>query len=116
MKVRLTHPLNQVNLCVVIPDQVSHTSSLRHHHYASATFSVTSSQVTRGGAMDNLGERYIYQRFPYVILNDTPSSSSGSDSDPSEASSGASQAVRLVPSTPPSPVPVTPPSPVSVTP
>ncbi|KAD6796102.1 hypothetical protein E3N88_06998 [Mikania micrantha] len=59
--------------------------------------------------MANLGERYIYQRFPYVILDDTPCSSSGSDSAPSEASSGASQVIPVVPHTPSSPVPVTPP-------
>ncbi|KAD4982162.1 hypothetical protein E3N88_18833 [Mikania micrantha] len=60
-------------------------------------------------AMANPGERYIYQRLPYVKLDDTPSSSSALDSDPSEASSGASQAVPVVPHTPSSPVPVAPP-------
>ncbi|KAD3640250.1 hypothetical protein E3N88_29473 [Mikania micrantha] len=55
--------------------------------------------------MADQGERYIYQRFPYVILDDTSSSSSGSDSDPSEASAAASQADALVPQTPPAPAP-----------
>ncbi|KAD2394208.1 hypothetical protein E3N88_41185 [Mikania micrantha] len=58
-------------------------------------------------------ERYIYQRFPYVILDDTPSSSSGSDSDPLEASTAASQAATPVPQTPPAHVPATPPLPAS---
>ncbi|KAD5317947.1 hypothetical protein E3N88_17893 [Mikania micrantha] len=96
-------------------DQVSHPSSLRHHHYASATISVTSSSGDQRNfvytAMANQGERYIYQRFPYVVLNDTPSSSSGSDSDPVEASSVASQASPTVPHTPSAPRPVTPPPP-----
>ncbi|KAD6120226.1 hypothetical protein E3N88_11497 [Mikania micrantha] len=64
-------------------------------------------------AMANQGERYIYQRFPYVVLDDTPSSSSGSDSDPAEASSAASQATPAVPHTPSAPRPVTPPPPPS---
>ncbi|KAD5803489.1 hypothetical protein E3N88_14849 [Mikania micrantha] len=63
--------------------------------------------------MADQGERYIYQRFPYVILDDTPSSSSGSDSDLSEASAAASQAAPPVPQTPPAPVPATPPLPAS---
>ncbi|KAD6794794.1 hypothetical protein E3N88_05690 [Mikania micrantha] len=66
---------------------------------------MTSSQVTRGGAMADQGERYIYQRFPYVVLDDTPSSSSDSDSDPSEVSAAASQADIPLPQTPPAPVP-----------
>ncbi|KAD3066486.1 hypothetical protein E3N88_34366 [Mikania micrantha] len=62
-------------------------------------------------AMADQGERDIYQRFPYVILDDTPSSSSGSDSDPSEAVSLASNA-SAVPPIPPLPEPVlVPPSP-----
>ena len=40
-----------------------------------------------------------------MILDDTPSSSSGSDSDPSKAYAAASQIVPLVPQTPPLPVP-----------
>ncbi|KAD6796511.1 hypothetical protein E3N88_07407 [Mikania micrantha] len=60
------------------------------------------------GAMANPPEHYIYQRFPYVILDDTPSSSSGSDSDPSEASVATSHAVPQVAATPPQ-VPHTPP-------
>ncbi|KAD7117260.1 hypothetical protein E3N88_04528 [Mikania micrantha] len=60
--------------------------------------------------MANQGERYIYQRFPYVVLDDTPSSCAVSDSDPSEASSVASQA-PLVPNIPSSPAPVSPPPP-----
>ncbi|KAD6796111.1 hypothetical protein E3N88_07007 [Mikania micrantha] len=57
--------------------------------------------------MADQGERYIYQRFPYVILDDTPSSSSGSDSDPSEASAAASQADAPVPPAPaPEPAPM----------
>ncbi|KAD3337170.1 hypothetical protein E3N88_32690 [Mikania micrantha] len=55
--------------------------------------------------MADQGERYIYQRFPYVILDDTPSSSSGSDSDPLEVSAAASQAATPVPQTPPAPMP-----------
>ncbi|KAD6453489.1 hypothetical protein E3N88_08194 [Mikania micrantha] len=43
-------------------------------------------------AMADQVERYIYQRFPYVVLDDTPSSSSDSDSDPSEVSAATSQA------------------------
>ncbi|KAD3336113.1 hypothetical protein E3N88_31632 [Mikania micrantha] len=58
-------------------------------------------------AMAGQGERYIYQRFPYVIVDDTPSSSSGSDSDPSEAVSSASHAYTVPPIPPlPEPVPV----------
>ncbi|KAD4385598.1 hypothetical protein E3N88_25767 [Mikania micrantha] len=58
-------------------------------------------------SMADQGERYIYQRFPYVILDDTPSSSSGSDSDPSEASAAASQADAPVPPAPaPEPAPM----------
>ncbi|KAD6454530.1 hypothetical protein E3N88_09236 [Mikania micrantha] len=55
--------------------------------------------------MADQGERYIYQRFPYVVLDDTPSSSSDSDSDPSEVSAAASQADIPLPQTPPAPVP-----------
>ncbi|KAD5507436.1 hypothetical protein E3N88_15139 [Mikania micrantha] len=60
--------------------------------------------------MADQGERYIYQRFPYVIVDDTPSSSSGSDSDPSKAVSLASH-TSAVPPIPPlsEPVPVPPP-------
>ncbi|KAD4385405.1 hypothetical protein E3N88_25573 [Mikania micrantha] len=54
---------------------------------------MTSSMVTRGGAIVNPRDRYIHRQIPYVILNDTPSPSSSSDSDPSEASSAASLAV-----------------------
>ncbi|KAD3640280.1 hypothetical protein E3N88_29503 [Mikania micrantha] len=61
--------------------------------------------------MANQGERYIYQRFPYLMLDDTPSSSSGSDSDPTEGSSAASQATPTVPHTPSAPRSVTPPPP-----
>ncbi|KAD4982164.1 hypothetical protein E3N88_18835 [Mikania micrantha] len=43
-------------------------------------------------SMADRGEQYIYQRFPHVIVDGTPSSSSGFDSDPSEASTAASQA------------------------
>ncbi|KAD5507841.1 hypothetical protein E3N88_15544 [Mikania micrantha] len=64
-------------------------------------------------AMADQGERYIYERFPYVVLDDTPSSSAGADSDPVEASSAASQATPVVPHTPSSPRPVTPPPPPS---
>ncbi|KAD3337404.1 hypothetical protein E3N88_32924 [Mikania micrantha] len=54
---------------------------------------------------------YIYQRIPYVMSDDTPSSSSGSDSDPSEAVSLASHTSTVPPIPPlPEPVPV-PPSP-----
>ncbi|KAD5961352.1 hypothetical protein E3N88_12825 [Mikania micrantha] len=56
-------------------------------------------------AMADQGERYIYQRFPYVVLDDTPSSSSDSDSDPSEVSAATSQANIPLPQTPPAPVP-----------
>ncbi|KAD4586095.1 hypothetical protein E3N88_23696 [Mikania micrantha] len=56
--------------------------------------------------MADQGERYIYQRFPYVVLDDTPSSSSDYDSDPSEVSAAASQADIPLPQTPPAPVPV----------
>ncbi|KAD4585881.1 hypothetical protein E3N88_23482 [Mikania micrantha] len=85
-------------------------------------------EVTRGGgvtgwyqshrdfdctAMADQAEQYIYQRFPYLRLDDTPSSSAGSDSDPSEASSAASQATPAGPRTPSSPRPVTPPPPPS---
>ncbi|KAD3642164.1 hypothetical protein E3N88_31388 [Mikania micrantha] len=62
-------------------------------------------------AMDDQGERYIYQRFPYVVLDDTPSASSGADSDSDEASSVASQATPAAPRTPSAPRPVTPPPP-----
>ncbi|KAD5961765.1 hypothetical protein E3N88_13238 [Mikania micrantha] len=55
--------------------------------------------------MADQGERYIYQRFPYVILDDTPSSSSGSDSDPLEASATASQADAPEPAPEPAPMP-----------
>ncbi|KAD5961495.1 hypothetical protein E3N88_12968 [Mikania micrantha] len=62
--------------------------------------------------MADQGERYIYQRFPYVMVDDTPSSSSGSDSDPSEAVSLASHASAVPPIPPlPEPVPVPPPPP-----
>ncbi|KAD4586038.1 hypothetical protein E3N88_23639 [Mikania micrantha] len=64
--------------------------------------------------MADQGERYIYQRFPYVILDDTPSSSSGSDSDPSEVSADASQAATPVPQTPPAPVPAPAPVPTPI--
>ncbi|KAD2393633.1 hypothetical protein E3N88_40610 [Mikania micrantha] len=131
---RIASPLDNVNLCAVISVQVSHTSSLRHHHYASATISeyiVTSSQVTRGGgvkgwyqshrfeysvytAMADQGERYIYQRFPYVVLDDTPSSSSDSDSDPSEVSAAVSQANVPAPVQVQVPVPVPAPVPASL--
>ncbi|KAD3066975.1 hypothetical protein E3N88_34855 [Mikania micrantha] len=50
------------------------------------------------------------QRFPYVVLDDTPSSSSGYDSDPTKATSSASHTTPLVPHTP-SPIPATPPPP-----
>ncbi|KAD3336899.1 hypothetical protein E3N88_32418 [Mikania micrantha] len=50
-------------------------------------------------AMADPAEQYIYQRFPYLRLDDTPSSSAGSDSDPSEASSAASQATPAGPHT-----------------
>ncbi|KAD2393181.1 hypothetical protein E3N88_40158 [Mikania micrantha] len=69
-------------------------------------------QACKTTAMADQGERYIYQRFPYVILDDTPSSSSGSDSDPSEASAAASQADIPLPQTPPAPVPAPVPVPV----
>ncbi|KAD5507714.1 hypothetical protein E3N88_15417 [Mikania micrantha] len=67
-------------------------------------------------------ESIIYQRFPYFILDDTPSDSSGSSSDaaPSQASSEASQAGPQVPATPPppppspSPLPPPPASPIRV--
>ncbi|KAD5802421.1 hypothetical protein E3N88_13781 [Mikania micrantha] len=60
--------------------------------------------------MADQGERYIYQRFPYVLVDDTPSSSSGSDSDPSEAVSLASHTSTVPPIPPlPEPVPVPPP-------
>ncbi|KAD7478061.1 hypothetical protein E3N88_01197 [Mikania micrantha] len=62
-------------------------------------------------AMNDQGERYIYQRFPYVVLDDTPSDSSGADSDPDEALSVASQATPAAPRTPSAPRPVTPPPP-----
>ncbi|KAD3336136.1 hypothetical protein E3N88_31655 [Mikania micrantha] len=65
-------------------------------------------------AMDDQGERYIYQRFPYVVLDDTPSDSSGADSDPDEALSVASQATPAAPRTPSAPRPVTPPPPAPV--
>ncbi|KAD4178698.1 hypothetical protein E3N88_14592 [Mikania micrantha] len=61
--------------------------------------------------MADQGERYIYQRFPYVVLDDTPSDSSGADSDPDEALSVASQATPAAPRTPSAPRPVTPPPP-----
>ncbi|KAC9910474.1 hypothetical protein E3N88_45092 [Mikania micrantha] len=62
--------------------------------------------------MADQGERYIYQRFPYVIVDDTPSSSSGSDSGPSEAVSLASHTSTVPPIPPlPEPVPVPPPPP-----
>ncbi|KAD4180512.1 hypothetical protein E3N88_29103 [Mikania micrantha] len=85
-------------------------------------------EVTRGGgvtgwyqshrdfdctAVADPAEQYIYQRFPYLRLDNTPSSSAGSDSDPSEASSAASQATPAGPRTPSSPRPVTPPPPPS---
>ncbi|KAD5317787.1 hypothetical protein E3N88_17733 [Mikania micrantha] len=85
-------------------------------------------EVTRGGgvtgwyqshryfdctAMADQAEQYIYQRFPYLRLDDTPSSSAGSDSDLSEASSAASQATPVGPRTPSSPRPITPPPPPS---
>ncbi|KAD3336585.1 hypothetical protein E3N88_32104 [Mikania micrantha] len=56
-------------------------------------------------SMANLGERYIHQRIPYVILDDTPSSSEVLDSDSSLA---ASRVVPRVSHTPPL-VPQTPP-------
>ncbi|KAD2804748.1 hypothetical protein E3N88_38125 [Mikania micrantha] len=60
--------------------------------------------------MADQGERYIYQRFPYVMVDDTPSS--GSDSDPSEAVSLASHTSTVPPIPPlPEPVPVPPPPP-----
>ncbi|KAD1410637.1 hypothetical protein E3N88_42867 [Mikania micrantha] len=54
-------------------------------------------------AMANPGENYIYQRFPYIILDDTPSDSSGSSSGavPSHASSVSSQVGPQLPATPP---------------
>ncbi|KAD6454185.1 hypothetical protein E3N88_08891 [Mikania micrantha] len=54
-------------------------------------------------AMANPGENYIYQRFPYIILDDTPSDSSGSSSGavPSHASSVLSQVGPQLPATPP---------------
>ncbi|KAD4180121.1 hypothetical protein E3N88_28712 [Mikania micrantha] len=67
-------------------------------------------------AMADQAEQYIYQRFPYLRLDDTPSSSSGSDSDPSEVFAAASQTDPPPPPSPvlpPAPVPATPPLPVS---
>ncbi|KAD3640266.1 hypothetical protein E3N88_29489 [Mikania micrantha] len=61
--------------------------------------------------MADQGERYIYQRFPYIVLDDTPGSSAGPDSDPSEASSAASQATPALPRTPSAPRSPTPPPP-----
>ncbi|KAD4981959.1 hypothetical protein E3N88_18630 [Mikania micrantha] len=54
-------------------------------------------------AMANPGENYIYQRFPYIILDDTPSDSSGSSSGavPSHASSVSSQVGPQLSATPP---------------
>ncbi|KAD6454291.1 hypothetical protein E3N88_08997 [Mikania micrantha] len=70
--------------------------------------------------MADRGEQYIYQRFPHVVVDGTPSSSSGSDSDPSEASTAASRAPSVVPQAPPAsphsladPRPVTPPAPAA---
>ncbi|KAD4585510.1 hypothetical protein E3N88_23111 [Mikania micrantha] len=63
--------------------------------------------------MADQAEQYIYQRFPYLRLDDTPSSSAGSNSGSSEASSAASQATPVGPRTPSSPRPVTPPPPPS---
>ncbi|KAD4178108.1 hypothetical protein E3N88_26699 [Mikania micrantha] len=66
--------------------------------------------------MADPAEQYIYQRFPYLRLDDTPSSSAGSDSGPSEASSAASQATPTGPHTPSDLRPVTPPPPSPVLP
>ncbi|KAD6118899.1 hypothetical protein E3N88_10170 [Mikania micrantha] len=91
-------------------------------------FSDIRHEVTRGGgvtgwyqsrrdfyctAMADQAEQYVYQRFPYLRLDDTPSSSTGADSDPSDASSAASQATPAGPHTPSSLRPVTPPPPPS---
>ncbi|KAD4179966.1 hypothetical protein E3N88_28557 [Mikania micrantha] len=85
---------------------ISETSPLCFRNQKNETYDIIS-------AMAGQGERYIYQRFPYVIVDDTPSSSSGSDSDPSEAVSLASH-TSTVPPIPslPEPVPVPPPPPV----
>ncbi|KAD4586135.1 hypothetical protein E3N88_23736 [Mikania micrantha] len=105
-------------------DTVSHPSPQRHHHYASATDSVTSDQ-TRGdegwgcdrvvsepqdnqvvqttvltgqhNLMADRGEQHVHQRVPHVMRDDTPSSSLAPDSDPSEASTAASRAPSVVP-------------------
>ncbi|KAD5961525.1 hypothetical protein E3N88_12998 [Mikania micrantha] len=66
-------------------------------------------------AMANPGENYIYQRFPYIILDDTPSDSSGSSSGavPSHASSVSSQVGPQLPATPPGSPFIPPPPPGS---
>ncbi|KAD7116893.1 hypothetical protein E3N88_04161 [Mikania micrantha] len=100
----------------MISVQVSHPSPRRHHHYASATGSVTSGQTRgdEGWGCDRVVSEP--QRFPYLRLDDTPSSSAGSDSGPSKASSAASQATPAGPHTPSDPRPVTPPPPSPVLP
>ncbi|KAD6795903.1 hypothetical protein E3N88_06799 [Mikania micrantha] len=66
-------------------------------------------------AMANPGENYIYQRFPYIIIDDTPSDSSGSSSGavPSHASSVSSQVGPQLPATPPGSPFIPPPPPGS---
>ncbi|KAD3640544.1 hypothetical protein E3N88_29767 [Mikania micrantha] len=48
---------------------------------------VVEAQVPMKAAKSDSGEHYIYQRIPYVILDDTPSSGTSLESDPSVASS-----------------------------
>ncbi|KAD4888111.1 hypothetical protein E3N88_20184 [Mikania micrantha] len=76
---------------------------------------VSNAHTKLESAMADQGERYIYQIFPHVIVDGTPSSSSGSDSDPSEASTAASQAPLAVPQAPPA-LPHTPSAPRPVSP
>ncbi|KAD4178043.1 hypothetical protein E3N88_26634 [Mikania micrantha] len=71
--------------------------------------------------MADQGEQHVHQRVPHVMRDDTPSSSSAPDSDPSEASTAASRAPSVVPQAPPAlphsplePRPVTPPPPAHV--
>ena len=47
--------------------------------------------------MADRGEQHVHQRVPHVMRDDTPSSSSAPDSDPSEASTAASRAPSVVP-------------------
>ncbi|KAD3641968.1 hypothetical protein E3N88_31192 [Mikania micrantha] len=68
--------------------------------------------------MADRGEQHVHQRVPHVMRDDTPSSSSAPDSDPSEASTAASRAPSVVPQAQPAlphsplePRPVTPPPP-----